>query len=115
MADMTAALSFYSNVGTTITYTSAGHDLSDAKFMVQKRGQQGSGQTLYKGEVAVVQGAEDSAGDQLPNNLRLTAASSIPIGTIVADIDAAIVLFRDYVASDDFPAAVKAGTPIAAL
>lgn len=113
MADMVTALTGYSNVGTTITYETAGHSLSDAKLVVQKRGQQGSGQTLFKGEVAVVAGAEDSAGDQMPNNLRLTAASSIPVGVIAADIDAAIVIFRDYVASDDFPAAVKAGTKIA--
>lgn len=102
MAAMTTALTEFADNGNSRTYTYTGHSVSDPKLVLQKRRVPSGNQTVAEVEVSVLSGTEDAAGDQLSQRVMFSAKVRYPIAGIAADVTAALAIFRDVVAGDEF-------------
>lgn len=107
MTAMTTVLKEFADNGDSRTYTTAGHTSAKAKIVLNKRRVPSGAQTIAEYTVAVVHGTENSDGLVLPQKVSLTVTARYPIdGDIDTDLAAALVIFRDLVAGDEFEAAV---------
>lgn len=107
MPAMVTALTEFQDSGNSRTYVTSGHAVTKPKLFLTKRKQATGAQVVAESSGAVVHGTEDANGDSLKERIQLSAISRIPIHGIAADVDAAIVIFRDFVASDEFVTFVK--------
>lgn len=102
MTALSAALTEFSTNGDSRTYTTLGHTVQKAKVVVNKRKVPVGNQTVSEFTVSVVHATETSAGDVLPQKLNFTVSIRQPIDGLSSDRDAALVLIRDIIASDEF-------------
>lgn len=102
MAAMTTALTEFSDNGNSRTYTSTGHVASKPKLVLQRRRVPSGNQTVLEDTVTVLHGAEDSNGDVLESKVSFSVTIRRPLSAIGADVDAALAVFRDIVAGDEF-------------
>jgi hypothetical protein len=102
MAAMTTALTEFSTLGDSRTYTTTGHTVQEPKVVVQKRKVPSGNQIVSESSVAVIHATEDSEGLILPQKVSITVTVRSPINGLTADVDAALVIFRDIVAGDEF-------------
>lgn len=107
MAAMTMTLTEYQDNGNARTSLRAGHDLSAPKMFLERR-KPPAGQVGSVGEYqgTVLSGTTDGT-DPIASRIRFSALGAIPVGAPEADIAAAIVAFRDFVASDEFDDCVR--------
>lgn len=102
MAAMTTALTEFADNGNSRTYTYTGHTASDPKLVIQKRKVAAGLTSVYENTVQVISGTEDSAGDPLASRVLFEAKLRGPVNGIAADVTAALAIFRDIVAGDEF-------------
>jgi hypothetical protein len=111
MASLAATLTEFADNGNSRTYTSAGHTAQKPYLVVEKRTVPVGNQTICEFSAAVVQAVNGAEGGIAPQKISMTASVRYP--TLDADssdlatrLAAALVLFRDLVASDEFGASV---------
>jgi len=102
MAAMTTALTEFSTLGDSRTYTTSGHTTSKPKIVVQKRKVPSGNQVMSEVSVAVIHATEDDASLILPQKVNMTVTVRSPINGQSTDVDAALVILRDIIAGDEF-------------
>lgn len=102
MAAMTTALTEFADNGNSRTFTYAGHSASDPKLVIQRRKVAVGSTSMAEDLFQVISGTEDAGGDPLTSRVLIEAKVRRPVDGITADVDAALVIFRDIVAGDEF-------------
>lgn len=103
MAAMTTVLSEFRDSGDERTYALATHSIARPRLVLQRRKvAAGSAGSLSEDQVSVLFGTEDSEGNPLKSRILLTATLRRPFDGADADVDAALALFREIVASTNF-------------
>lgn len=109
MADMTTTLVKFSQNGNSVTYHAPGHSVQTPKLLLQKRKlPANAANAVAETTTSVVYGAVDAANVPLFARTLITITARRPVAADQVLVDEAIALARDYVASDDFTAAVNA-------
>lgn len=108
MAAMSATLYEFSTNGDSRTFYVTGHTVAKPKLVIQKRKVPTGNQTTASMSTSVIYGASNAAGEVLPSKIALEAACRWPVDMTSTDRDAAIALYRDFVASDAFVSAISA-------
>jgi hypothetical protein len=104
---MSTGLTEFSDKENSRTYTVAGHTISKPRLVIQKRKVPAGNQNVSEVSIDVIYGTEDADGNVLPNKYTFGVVSKGPINGTTTDRDAALVIIRDVVASDEFAAAVS--------
>lgn len=102
MAAMTTALTEFADNGNSRTYTYTGHTGVEPRLVLQKRKTASGNATMLEDRVIVLSSTEDSAGELLDSNVTFEVIIRRPKGGIAADVTAALAIFRDIVAGDEF-------------
>ena len=102
MAAMTTALTEFSDNGNSRTYTYTGHTASEPRLVLQKRRVPSGDQSIVEDTITVLSSTEDAAGDLLNQKVNFTVTVRRPISGIAADVTAALAIFRDVIAGDEF-------------
>lgn len=102
MAAMTTALTEFADNGNSRTYTYTGHTASEPRLVLQKRRVPSGNQVVLEDEIMVLSSTEDSAGLPTPSNVTFSVIARRPKNGITADVTAALAIFRDIVAGDEF-------------
>lgn len=102
MAAMLTSLTEFSDNGNSRTSTTTGHVATKPKLVIQKRKVPTGNQTVLEDDVNVVHGAEDSDGVVLPQKVSFHVVCRRSVNAISTDVDAALAVFRDVVAGDEF-------------
>lgn len=107
MAGMTTVLTEFSQSGNSRTSTQPTHTAVEPKLVIEKRRVPDGNQTMVEYSVKVVDATTDAAGVILSNKISFEAVVRYPLLGTAADVTAALAVFRDIVASDDFANSVN--------
>jgi hypothetical protein len=107
MAAMSTALTEFADNGDSRTFTYTGHKASDPRLVIQKRKVPTGDQVVAETSLSVVSGTEDAGNIPLAQRVSFQAVVRYPIAGTYADVTAALAVFRDIVASDEFTASVQ--------
>jgi hypothetical protein len=110
MAAFSTVISEFSDTENRRTYAVTGHTVQAPKLLIQKRSVPKSATGVAESSLAVVYGTTDADGNIHQSKVGLTASVRYPADGQSSDIAAALVVFRDFVASDEFTALVNAQT-----
>lgn len=102
MAGMTTVLTEFSNNGNSRTSTYTGHTAVEPKLVIEKRRVPEGNQTMVEYSAKIVSSTEDSAGLILSQKVSFEAVVRYPVDGISADVTAALAIFRDVIAGDEF-------------
>lgn len=102
MANMTTVLSEFTDNGNARTYTKSGHTVAKPQVVIQKRKVPADYSAVANDEISVVFGAVDGGGLTLSSKVALSVGIRRPANASSADVNAAVALFREIVASDNF-------------
>lgn len=102
MAAMTTALTEFADSGNSRTYTYTGHTAVEPRLVIQRRKIAAGSTSVMEDVVQVLSSTEDSAGDLLTSKVLFEAKIRRPANGITADVTAALAIFRDIVAGDEF-------------
>lgn len=102
MAAMTTALTEFSTIGNSRTSTYTGHTAIEPRLVIEKRRVPEGNQSMIEYSFKVVSSTEDSDGEILSNKVSFEAIVRYPMLGLAADVDAALVIFRDVIAGDEF-------------
>jgi len=83
-------------------YTAPSHTISKPVLVLQSRKTPSANGVIAEDVVSVLHGTVDSNGDALPQKVLFSATVRRPYTGATADRDAALTLFREIVASDNF-------------
>lgn len=112
MAAMTTALTTFSILGDSRTYTTSAHTVTQPRVVLQKRKVPTGNKVVAEDLVSVVYGTKDAANNVLVPKIVFSASVSFPIQGATADRDSALALFREIVASDNFTTLVSQSKPL---
>lgn len=112
MAGMLTVLTPFSAYGDSMTYTTAGHTASKPKLVLQKRRVPVNNQVIAEDTISVVQATEDDNGVILTQKVMFTATVRRPVNGQATDVTAALAIFRDVIAGDEFGNVVNTQEPI---
>lgn len=107
MAAMSTALTVFSDNGNSRTFTATGHTVQKPKLVIQTRKVPTGNQVIQESKVSVIQATVDTGGSAIPERVSFQAVYRSPITGASADVTAALAIFRDIVASDEFTAVVN--------
>lgn len=107
MAGMTTVLTPFSDNGNARTSTVPTHTAIKPKLVIEKRRVPEGNQIVSEYTAKVVYATVDAAGLVLSNKVSFEATVRYPVAGLAADISAALVVFRDMIASDDFTNSVN--------
>lgn len=107
MAAMTTALTEFSNNGNSRTSTVTGHSAVKPKLVIEKRRVPEGSQTMVEVSCKVIYATEDADGEILNQKIAFEASVRYPLLGLSTDRDAALVVFRDIIAGDEFANAVS--------
>lgn len=107
MAAMTTALTEFSDKENSRTYTYTGHTAAEPRIVLQKRKVPAGQNSVIEDTISVLSSTEDANGVLLDSKVVFTATIRRPIQGLAADVTAALAIFRDIVAGDEFTAAVN--------
>lgn len=107
MAAMTTVLTEFSTLGDSRTYTAPSHVVTKPVLVLQKRKVPVGNQVVAEDVITHLQGTVDSAGATLPQKVSFSCTVRRPVDGIAADVTAALALFREIIASDEFTAVVN--------
>lgn len=108
MASFTTTISEFSDAENRRTYAITGHTVQAPRLMIQKRSQPKTPESNGSSSLMVVYGTEDANGDVLQSKVVFEASVRYPANCVSADVTAALAVFRDFVASDEFTNVVNA-------
>lgn len=112
MAAMTTALTEFANNGNSITYTYTGHTASEPRLVIQKRKVASGSTSVIEDTISVVSSTEDSVGELLASKVSFEVKVRRPLNGIAGDVTAALAIFRDVVAGDEFTNTVSTQEPL---
>lgn len=107
MPAMATVLTEYSDEANSRTYTVTGHTVAKPKLVIQKRKVGAVGGSSGQDTISVTYGAVDSLGAALSGRVAFDITIRRPVEAVSADVNAALAVFRDVVASDEFTAVVN--------
>lgn len=102
MAAMTTVLTEFSQSGNSRTTTTTGHSAVEPKLVIEKRRVPEGNQTMVEYSAKVVHSTEDSDGEVLPQKVSFECVVRYPVLGLSTDVDAALAVFRDIIAGDEF-------------
>jgi len=102
MAGMTTVLTEFTNNGNSRTSTYTGHTAISPKIVIEKRRVPEGNQTMIEYSLRVIAATEDADGAVLSNKVSFEAAVKYPMLGLSTDVTAALAIFRDIVAGDEF-------------
>jgi hypothetical protein len=102
MAAMTTALVVFSNTANSRLYTAPSHTVVKPAIVVQRRRVPTSADGLAHNELNVSFGTTDADGNPLDRKWFFGATARGPVNGDADDRTAALALFREMVASDEF-------------
>lgn len=102
MAGMTTVLTEFSQMGNSRTSTYTGHTATEPRLVIEKRRVPEGNQTMIEYSVKIVSSTEDSAGEILSNKVSFETVVRYPVDGLAADVTAALAIFRDVIAGDEF-------------
>lgn len=102
MAAMSTALTEFSDNGNSRTYTYTGHTAAKPQLVLQKRRVPSGNQKVLEDTVTVLDATEDDDGFVLAQKVSFSVVVRRPIDGQAADVTAALAVFRDIVAGDEF-------------
>lgn len=111
MASLAATLTEFADNGNSRTYTAAGHTASKPKLVIEKRTVPVGNQTMSEFSGTVVFGVNDPDGGVALQKVSMEAKVRYPVSGVdssdlATQLAAVLVLFRDFVASDEFGTSV---------
>lgn len=106
MAAFTTTLDDYQTLGDLKSYTISGHTALDPYLLIQKRKAPSSPNANLESTLAVVKQTRDSDLAVVPARVMFEAKVKYPKLGNATDVTAALAVFRDFVASDEFGAMV---------
>lgn len=106
MASFTTTISEFSDTENRRTFMVNGHSVQEPKLLIQKRKVPTTQDANQESELMVVYGT--TGPDSIPLSKKVVFAASVryPANGDSADVTAALAVFRDMVASDQFTAMV---------
>jgi fructose-specific component phosphotransferase system IIB-like protein len=107
MASFTTVIQEFSDKENHRTYAISGHTVTSPKLLIQKRKQGSTLGSNQESELQVVYGTSDANDVPLASKVVMLANIRYPINCKSADVTAALAVFRDFVASDEFTALVN--------
>jgi hypothetical protein len=111
MAAMSTILASYDPAKGKYTYT--GHTALNPKQVLQKRTEAIGSSIMQEDSLSVISGCVDADGDVLPNRVFFTVTVRRPVTRADdTEVDAALAVFRDIVAGDEFANVVATQEPI---
>jgi hypothetical protein len=102
MAAMSTALTEFADNGNARTYTYSGHTAVEPRLVLQKRRTSTGSTSVVEDTVTVLSSTEDSNGDLLASKVLFSVTCKRPVNGIAADVTAALAVFRDVIAGDEF-------------
>lgn len=102
MAAMSTALTEFSRQGNSSTFTVTGHTAVKPKLVLQKRRVPVGADGVAEDEITVLYGTEDADSALLKSRVMFSAKVRRPVNGAAADVTAALAVFRDVVAGDEF-------------
>ena len=102
MAAMTTALTEFADNGNSRTYTYTGHTSAEPRLCIQRRKVASGATSVIEDTVQILSSTEDASGDLLDSKVLFEAKVRRPVNGIVADVTAALAIFRDVIAGDEF-------------
>jgi hypothetical protein len=107
MASFTTTISEFSDKENHRTYAITGHTVQTPRLVIQKRKVPSSSSANAETELMVVFGTSDAEGVPLSAKVAFSANVRYPANGDSADVSAALAVFRDFVASDQFTVLVN--------
>lgn len=107
MANFATVIAEFSDKENHRTYAIAGHTVKDPRLVIQKRKVPATVGASAESHLMVVFGTEDADGNPLASKVVFDAGVRYPSDGQSADVTAALAVFRDFVASDQFTALVN--------
>jgi hypothetical protein len=83
-----------------------GHTVQQPRLVIQKRKVPATPEAVSQSSVDVIYGTLDGDGNVLPSKVGFSASVRYPANGQSSDVTAALAVFRDLVASDEFAATV---------
>jgi hypothetical protein len=102
MAGMTTALTEFTDNGNSRTYTYTGHSASDPRLVLQRRKVASGSTSVIEDTVTVLSGDEDVDSNPLDPRITFSATVRRPINGTASNVTAALAIFRDIIAGDEF-------------
>lgn len=102
MAAMTTVLTEFANNGNSRTSTLSGHTAAKPRLVIEKRRVPEGNATVIEYSFKVIYTTTDTDGIVLTTKIALEAVCRYPIAGNSSDLDAALVVFRDIIAGDEF-------------
>lgn len=102
MANMTTVLKEFADNGNSRTYSAPAHSVQAPRLVIQKRTVPATLGGVSESSAKVVFGTVDALNVPLLQKISFEAVPRYPVGAKAADITAALALFREMVASDNF-------------
>lgn len=102
MAVMTTALTEFADNGNSRQYTYTGHTAGEPRMVLQKRRAPSSNKSVIEDTITVLSSTEDALGELLDSRIAFSVNVRRPTNGIAANVTAALAVFRDVVASDEF-------------
>lgn len=107
MAAMTTALTPFSTIGNTKTSTLAGHTAIEPQLVIEKRRVPEGNQTMAEYSCKVVYATTDADGAVMSNKVSFEAVVRYPLLGTFTDVTAALAVFRDVIAGDEYTNSVE--------
>lgn len=108
MAAMSTSLTEFSDKENARTWVidGASHTVNKPRLVMQQRRVPSVSQSIVEDEVTVLYGTEDSNGNYIDSRVLMSAKIRRPKEGISGDVTAALAVFRDIIAGDEFGAVV---------
>jgi hypothetical protein len=102
MAAMSTSLTEFSTLGDSRVYTYGTHTALAPKMVLQRRKVPSGNQVVAEDVITVLASTVDADGNILAPRVSFSATVRRPITGDVDDITAALAIFRDVIAGDEF-------------
>jgi hypothetical protein len=102
MASFATTITEFSDKENNRTYMVSGHTVQAPRLVIQKRKVPTSMSGSAESHLMVVYGTEDAEGNPLASKVVFDAGVRYPADGQSEDVTAALAVFRDFVASDEF-------------
>jgi len=106
VASFTTTITEFSDKENHRTFMVSGHTVQAPRLVVQKRKVPATSEGVAESHLMVVYGTEDAEGLPLAAKVVFDASVRYPANGQSSDVTAALAVFRDFVASDEFTAMV---------
>lgn len=113
MASFSTTITEFSDAENRRTYMVSGHTVQAPKLLIQKRKVPSTQSANQESDLMVVYGTTDADSIPLSQKVVFSANVRYPANGNSSDVTAALAVFRDFVASDQFGAMVTSQAYVA--